>query len=85
MRTIGMALVILGVVFVCIGLSAGIVDDSTIYFRGDANLDGSVNASDPIYISNWLFNGGPTPGCLNQADANNDGSVRWSSECCCPR
>ncbi len=71
MRAIALCLCLL----VC-GSVLGIVGDDFILFRrGDSNNDGSVNGADPSHISNWLFNGGPEPGCLNQADANNDDAI----------
>ncbi len=41
--------------------------------RGDANGDGSVNIADAINLIQYLFNNGPTPGCLEAADVNDDG------------
>ena len=40
--------------------------------RGDANGDGTVNVSDPSFILNYRFHGGPTPSCLDAADSNDD-------------
>lgn len=56
-------------------LGIGAIDDPSIWFRGDVDMNGTINVSDPIKISNWLFSGGPEPLCLNQADADNSGSV----------
>ncbi len=43
--------------------------------RGDADGSGSINITDGIYVLNYLFLGGDTPGCLDAADTNDDGSV----------
>jgi hypothetical protein len=43
--------------------------------RQDANADGSVDVSDPVFLLNFLFLGGPAPYCLEAADANDDGKV----------
>lgn len=43
--------------------------------RGDANSDGTVTASDAIFILNWLQGLGPAPACMDAADANDDGAV----------
>lgn len=59
-------------------LGAGYDGTGDIFRRGDANLDGIVDSSDPIYLSKYLFESGPEPGCLNQADVNDDGSVNIS-------
>jgi len=73
---------ILGAVFVSCGVvsSAGgvVVDNDYIMARGDANNDSTVDVADPTFILNYLFQGGPSPPCLNQADANNDGDVDQS-------
>jgi hypothetical protein len=46
--------------------------------RGDANVDGQTNISDPVLILNWLFLGDETPGCLDAVDANDDGETNLS-------
>ncbi len=43
--------------------------------RGDANVDGSVNIADAIYILQNLFANGPAIRCPNAADSNDDESV----------
>jgi hypothetical protein len=45
------------------------------FIRADANLDGLVNLSDAIFISNFLSLGGPPPLCFDAADANDDGRI----------
>lgn len=41
------------------------------FIRGDANQDGEIDVSDPIYISNYLRSNAELP-CWDAADANND-------------
>jgi len=43
--------------------------------RGDANLDGAVDISDPVKTLNFLFIGAPNPGCDDAMDANDSGAV----------
>jgi hypothetical protein len=57
---------------------AVIWDEGTIMRRGDADNNGTVDQADAVYISRYLFNGGPAPPCLNQADANDSGTVDGS-------
>ncbi|MBI4603485.1 MAG: hypothetical protein HY721_16155 [Planctomycetes bacterium] len=45
------------------------------FLRGDANGDGKVDVSDPVYILAWLFLGGPAPACEDAADADDGGQV----------
>jgi hypothetical protein len=45
---------------------------------GDVNGDGLVNASDIVYLINYLFIGGPAPDPLQAGDVNLDGSVNAS-------
>ena len=60
------------------GAQALIWDEQIIMRRGDANNDGTVDVSDAVYINSYLFQGGPTPPCMNQADANDSGAVDLS-------
>ena len=46
--------------------------------RGDANLDGTMDISDPILVLNVLFLGIGQLLCLDAADANDDGTVDLS-------
>jgi hypothetical protein len=46
--------------------------------RGDANDDGVVNISDPIFHLNALFVGGEESPCPDAADANDDGLLNIS-------
>ena len=59
----------------CSSVFSLVGDDWTIFRRGDSNNDGSVNGSDPTHLLAYLYDGGPAPGCMNNADANDDGSV----------
>ena len=63
------------VVVFCLPLNAGLIDDEWARARGDANSNGYVDATDGVFINNWLFNGGDEPPCLNQADVNGNGDV----------
>lgn len=57
--------------------TAGLAAPGTgpLFRRGDANDDGVVNVSDPSFILNWNFSGGPAPTSQDSADANDDGQV----------
>ncbi|MEM7163817.1 MAG: LamG-like jellyroll fold domain-containing protein [Planctomycetota bacterium] len=46
----------------------------TLFIRGDANIDGTVNVADPIAILTYLFNGSVTR-CLEANDVNDSGSL----------
>jgi hypothetical protein len=59
-------------------LTASAYGHDGIFIRGDANDDDSVNVSDMIYISNYLFDSGPAPANFDAADANDDGFVNVS-------
>jgi hypothetical protein len=48
------------------------------YITGDANGDGLINASDVVYLINYLFIGGPAPNPLGAGDINCDGLVNAS-------
>jgi hypothetical protein len=57
------------------------VDDvniATVFIRGDANGDGTINVSDVVYLINYLFIGGPAPVPLAAGDVNCDGIVNVS-------
>jgi hypothetical protein len=47
------------------------------FVRGDCDSDGEVSGvvTDAVFLLNFLFLGGPRPGCLAACDANNDGAV----------
>jgi hypothetical protein len=43
--------------------------------RGDANDDGSIDITDPVFLLNYIFAGGPAPRSIALADANCDGRL----------
>ncbi|TSC75810.1 MAG: hypothetical protein G01um101431_1137 [Parcubacteria group bacterium Gr01-1014_31] len=47
-----------------------------LFRRGDANGDGMVDISDPIFILNSLLPGGVQPGCQDAADADDNGQIQ---------
>ena len=53
-------------------------DEETSFVRGDGNADGTVNISDPMFLLNSLFSGGPGLPCEAAGDANGDGAVNIS-------
>jgi len=68
--------VVFNVIMVCaLAGSVSAVVGGPNFRRGDANNDGNVNISDPVYISNFLFQGGPDISCYDAADANDSGTV----------
>jgi hypothetical protein len=61
--------------FVFINGVLQIIDEITIFIRGDTNGDAQVNISDPIATLGYLFLGGRRPPCPDAADANDDGTI----------
>jgi hypothetical protein len=45
------------------------------YLRGDANISGSVEPADVVYLINYLFRGGSAPTPMDAGDANCDTDV----------
>ena len=45
------------------------------FWRGDADGNGSFNITDPIYVLNYLFMGGPPPTCFDSADVDDTGTL----------
>lgn len=45
------------------------------FLRGDCNASGSVNITDPIFLLNHLFRGGPRWFCDDACDADDDGRL----------
>lgn len=43
--------------------------------RGDANVDGNILVDDLILLVDYLFKGGSSPACDEEADANSDGNI----------
>lgn len=66
----------LALLFFVVSFPAGRLDARS-FLRGDCNGDGVVvgQVSDAIFQLNWLFNGGPSPSCLDACDHNDDGVV----------
>ena len=48
------------------------------FLRGDPDQDGRVTLNDAIFITNFLFNAGESPYCIDSADVNDDGSIDLS-------
>jgi hypothetical protein len=59
--------------FVLLSGFVTVLDDVTIFMRGDANGDGAVDISDAQTSLDYLFLDGRTPACLDAADFNDDG------------
>ena len=54
--------------------------DSFDFHVGDANASGAIgettpNVTDLIFLSNYLYSGGPQPPCMNGADFDGDGRI----------
>lgn len=45
------------------------------FIRGQASSDQSLDIGDAIFILDYLFGGGPTPFCLDAADANDSAAI----------
>ena len=45
------------------------------FIRGDLNDDGRATISDAVYIAEYLFRKGASPGCLDAGDTNDDGVI----------
>ena len=48
---------------------------SAQFIRGDSNLDGQVDISDPVALLGILFLGNEDPGCADAQDANDSGEA----------
>ncbi len=51
------------------------IDDQPKFRRGEANVDGTLDLTDPITVLNFQFQGGPRPGCMDAADADDSGTL----------
>lgn len=75
------SLFVLLAVLCCVQSTHGVIVDDCppfeppCHWRGDVNDNGVINITDAIYLSNYLFQGGPQPPCMLAADVNNDTSV----------
>jgi hypothetical protein len=49
--------------------------EATRFHRGDANADGSLDITDPVFLLSYLFLAGVQPACLEAADADDDGRL----------
>ncbi len=47
-----------------------------LFVRGDSNVDGEVNLTDPVFTLNAFFVGGSPLTCHDAADADDNGSVQ---------
>ena len=63
---------------VMIGTRVNIVGDLSLFSRGDANSDGTVDLSDAVSVLGFLFLGSQRPACADAADANDDGAIDLS-------
>ena len=52
-----------------------LVDEASVFVRGDSNGDGTPNISDAVATLSYLFSGGAEPACLDAADADDRGTV----------
>jgi hypothetical protein len=50
----------------------GMVEPADPFIRGDCETNGSLNITDAILILYYVFQGNPTPDCLDACDSNND-------------
>ena len=57
---------------------SGVSFSSRVFIRGDANLDGALDLSDPVAILSRLFLGAEGEHCADAEDANDDGQVDLS-------
>lgn len=51
---------------------------SQLFRRGDCNDDGKADMSDASFLLNWLFLGGPAPGCIAAANTNGEAGTDLS-------
>jgi uncharacterized lipoprotein YddW (UPF0748 family) len=64
-----------GDVVVADGVRFLLVDEASLFIRGDSNGDGTPNISDAVATLSYLFSGGAEPACLDAADADDRGTV----------
>jgi hypothetical protein len=53
-------------------------EDSTLFMRGDTNMDGELDIADGVVSVLWLFGTSFWPACLDAMDANDDGQFNIS-------
>ena len=49
----------------------------SLFIRGDANGDGTVDISDPVTIFSYLQKTGSMPSCFDAADTDNNSHIAW--------
>jgi len=49
-----------------------------VFLRGDPDGNGTVQLTDGIFLLNFLFLGGDSPGCFDAADADNNGTIQMT-------
>ena len=49
-----------------------------LFVRGDVDGVGNIDITDAVFLLNFLFQGGPTPPCMDAADVDDDGGQRPS-------
>ncbi len=53
----------------------GAACDTDEFHRSDADGSGRLDITDAVFTLNYLFAGGPAPGCLDAADSDDDGEL----------
>ncbi len=56
-----------------IACDLGLPTAGGLFRRGDADGDGKLNITDPIFTLNFLFSGGRAPDCMKSADVDDSG------------
>ena len=64
--------------FIFVNGRVNIVPDVTLFVRGDANGDETVDMSDAVQTLGFLFQSQQRPVCFDAADANDDGKLNIS-------
>ena len=64
--------------FVFVDSLIEIVDEISVFIRGDSNGDGTVDLSDAQRTLSFLFLGRGVPACFDAADADDDGDINVS-------
>lgn len=64
--------------FVFVDATIGVIDEITIFIRGDSNGDGKVHVSDAVAILSYLYLGGTPLACYDAGDVTDDGRLDLS-------
>ncbi|MEE3229691.1 MAG: hypothetical protein VX272_01535, partial [Planctomycetota bacterium] len=48
------------------------------FIRGDPDGNGTIQLTDGIFLLNFLFLGGDSPGCFDSADADDNGTIQMT-------